>query len=173
MYPGGDTRETKELWDIVAGPDSRDELARIWSTNGVALYLISRSTRFEDMRNIDEERVLYQRPAANKPVICIKWREDDLDLAEFSSRGKKSIQPSSRQHVYRPEASTMDYVIRPHSKIDPDEVRARAKLAVCSQQPVEVESSNEEKASSNKDQCGGTGNVARREEFERKYRLEI
>ncbi|KAK9150711.1 hypothetical protein Syun_009020 [Stephania yunnanensis] len=115
-----------------------------------------------------------------KPVICIKWREDDLDLAEFSrydAIGKKSIQPSSRQHVYRPEASTMDYVIRPHSKIDLDEVRARAKLAVCSQQPVEdkeevaaVESSHEEKASSKKDQRGGTGNVVRREEFERNGR---
>ncbi|KAK9152930.1 hypothetical protein Sjap_000410 [Stephania japonica] len=100
--------------------------------------IFSKSTRFEDLRYIDEERAPYQRPAAKKPVICIKWREDDIDLAELSRRGKKSVQPSSSEHVYRPEASTMDYVIRPHSKIDSNEVRERAKLAVQSQHRLKI-----------------------------------
>ncbi|KAK9152931.1 hypothetical protein Sjap_000411 [Stephania japonica] len=100
--------------------------------------MFNKSTRFEDMRNIDEERVPFQQPASKKPVICIKWREDDLDLADLSRRGKKSVQPYSREHVYRPEASTMDYVIRPLSKIDTYEVIATAKLAVQSQHRLKI-----------------------------------
>ncbi|KAK9154314.1 hypothetical protein Sjap_001794 [Stephania japonica] len=149
--------------------------------------IFNKSTRFEDMRSIDEERVPYRRPAAKKPVnkaAGLESREDDLDLAEFS-RGPKSVQPSVRQHASRPEASPMDYVVRPQSKIDPDEVRARAKqvvqdqrrlknkvifknnlqaaktklkcFAADEQEATAVEGSKEENASSNKAQCGGAG----------------
>ncbi|KAK9127085.1 hypothetical protein Syun_015882 [Stephania yunnanensis] len=102
--------------------------------------IFNKSTRFEDMRNIDEERVPYRRPAAKKPAnkaAGLESREDDLDLAEFS-RGPKSVQPSVRQHASRPEASPMDYVVRPQSKIDPDEVRARAKQVVQDQRRLKM-----------------------------------
>ncbi|KAK9156384.1 hypothetical protein Sjap_003864 [Stephania japonica] len=71
---------------------------------GLSRPIFNKSTRFEDMRSVDEERVPYRRPAAKKLVnkaAGLKSREDDLDLAEFS-RGPKSVQPSVRQHASRP-----------------------------------------------------------------------
>lgn len=43
-------------------------------------------------------------------------------------RARKSSASASRLHASRPEATPMDFTIRPQSKIDPDEVRARARL---------------------------------------------
>lgn len=42
-------------------------------------------------------------------------------------RGRESGASASRLHASRPEATVMDFTIRPQSKIDPDEIRARAK----------------------------------------------
>jgi len=42
-------------------------------------------------------------------------------------RERKSGESGSRLHASRPEATPMDFVVRPQSKIDPDEIRARAK----------------------------------------------
>lgn len=51
---------------------------------------------------------------------------------------RKSGQSSSRQHASRPEASPLDFVIRPQSKIDPEQIRARAKQAVQDQRRLKV-----------------------------------
>ncbi|XLS58257.1 hypothetical protein HN51_008012, partial [Arachis hypogaea] len=67
---------------------------------------------------------------ANK-VAGMESRDGDLDL-EFSQ--PRSGRSSSRQHASRPEATPLDFVIRPQSKIDPEEVRARAKAAAQDQQ---------------------------------------
>ncbi|PIA60351.1 hypothetical protein AQUCO_00300093v1 [Aquilegia coerulea] len=100
--------------------------------------IFNKSTRFEDMRSADEERVLYRRPAAKKPARkAMESRDDDLDLAEFN-QGPKSVQPSARQHASRPEALPMDFVVRPQSKIDPDEVRARARQVVHDQRRLKM-----------------------------------
>ncbi|CAL5432212.1 unnamed protein product [Camellia sinensis] len=56
-------------------------------------------------------------------------RDDDLDLPELSQESK-SGQSSSMRLTSRPEAMPMDFLVRPLSKIDPDEVRARAKQVV-------------------------------------------
>lgn len=88
--------------------------------------IFNKSTRFEDMRNVEDERV-YRRPSVKKPANKaseLESKDDDLD--EFSS-GRKSGPAASRLHASRPEATPMDFVIRPQSKIDPDEIRARAK----------------------------------------------
>jgi transcription factor SPN1 len=45
----------------------------------------------------------------------------------FHNRGPKPGQPGYRQHASRPEALPLDFVVRPLSKIDPEEIRARAK----------------------------------------------
>lgn len=45
---------------------------------------------------------------------------------------------SSRQHASRPEAMSLDFVVRPQSKIDPDEIRARAKQVVHDQRRLKV-----------------------------------
>lgn len=90
--------------------------------------IFNKSTRFEDMRNVDDERV-YRRPSVKKPAnkaSGLESKDDDLDLHEFSS-GRKAGPSASRLHASRPEATPMDFVIRPQSKIDPDEIRARSK----------------------------------------------
>uniref|UniRef100_A0A0D6R9G8 TFIIS N-terminal domain-containing protein n=1 Tax=Araucaria cunninghamii TaxID=56994 RepID=A0A0D6R9G8_ARACU len=89
--------------------------------------IFQKSTRYEDMRNFDEERVPYRRPP-KKPAaqaVGLESRDDDLDLE--LSQESKSGQPGHRQLTTRPEAIAMDFVVRPQSKIDPEEIRARAK----------------------------------------------
>lgn len=53
-------------------------------------------------------------------------------------RGAKFGEPSSSQHASRPEAVSMDFVVRPQSKVDPDGVRARAKQLVQDQRRAKV-----------------------------------
>lgn len=59
-------------------------------------------------------------------------------MCDIDARGRKSGQSSSRQHAARPEATPLDFVVRPQSKIDPDEIRARAKQAVQDQRRMKV-----------------------------------
>ncbi|XP_024028677.1 protein IWS1 homolog 1 [Morus notabilis] len=102
--------------------------------------IFNKSTRFEDMRNADDERVPYRRPTVKKPVnnsARVESRDGDLDLDEFS-RERKSGQSSARQVTIRPEATPMDFVVRPQSKIDPDEIRARAKAAIQDQRRLKM-----------------------------------
>ncbi|KAK2373745.1 protein IWS1 protein [Trifolium repens] len=94
--------------------------------------IFNKSTRFEDMRNSEDDRVPYRRPSVKKPAnkaAGMASRDGDLDLD--LSQGPRSGQSSARQLTSRPEATPLDFVIRPQSKIDPDEIRARAKQ--CSQ----------------------------------------
>ncbi|PON63320.1 IIS transcription factor [Parasponia andersonii] len=102
--------------------------------------IFNKSTRFEDMRNVEEERVPYRRPLVKKPVnnsARMESRDGDLDLDEFS-RERKSGQSSARQLTTRPEATPLDFVVRPQSKIDPEEVRARAKQAIQDQRRLKM-----------------------------------
>lgn len=57
-------------------------------------------------------------------------------------RGSKSGQSSSRQLTTRPEAMSMDFLVRPQSKVDPDEVRARSKQMVQDQRRLKVGSAS-------------------------------
>ncbi|XP_073133228.1 protein IWS1 homolog 1-like [Henckelia pumila] len=101
--------------------------------------IFNKSTRFEDMKNFEQERVFRSPPSKiwlNK-AGAMASRDDDLDLAEFS-QGAKSGSSSSRQHASRPEAMSMDFLVRPQSKVDPDEVRARAKLVVQDQRRAKM-----------------------------------
>uniref|UniRef100_A0A0D9UWP5 TFIIS N-terminal domain-containing protein n=1 Tax=Leersia perrieri TaxID=77586 RepID=A0A0D9UWP5_9ORYZ len=100
--------------------------------------IFNKSTRFEDMRRYDDERAPYRRPQMKKPSSSssgMESRDDDLD-ADFSQR--KSGQGGSRQHASRPEASPLDFVIRPQSKIDPEQIRARAKQVVQDQRRLKM-----------------------------------
>ncbi|VAH72353.1 unnamed protein product [Triticum turgidum subsp. durum] len=100
--------------------------------------IFQKSTRFEDMRAYDGERAPYRRPQMKKPSSSssgMESRDDDLD-ADFSQR--KSGQSGSRQHASRPEASPLDFVIRPQSKIDPEQIRARAKQQVQDQRRLKM-----------------------------------
>ncbi|CAN4097851.1 unnamed protein product [Withania somnifera] len=103
--------------------------------------IFNKSTRFEDMRNLEEERAAqYRRPSSKKPMnkaSGMESRDDDLDLAGFS-QGQKSGQSSVRQLTSRPEAMSMDFVVRPQSKIDPEEVRARARAMVQDQRRMKM-----------------------------------
>ncbi|XLT59097.1 hypothetical protein HN873_051701 [Arachis hypogaea] len=100
--------------------------------------IFNKSTRFEDMRNAEEDRIPFRRPTVKKlanKAAGLESRDGDLDL-EFSQ--PRSGQSSSRQHASRPEATPLDFVIRPQSKIDPEEVRARAKAAAQDQQRMKM-----------------------------------
>ncbi|KAM7525478.1 hypothetical protein LguiA_015380 [Lonicera macranthoides] len=102
--------------------------------------IFNKSTRFEDMRNFDDERAPFRRPSVKKPMNKgggMQSRDDDLDLAEYSQESK-SGQSSSRQHASRPEATPLDFLVRPQSKIDPDEIRARAKQVVQDQRRLKM-----------------------------------
>ncbi|XP_012085950.2 protein IWS1 homolog 1 [Jatropha curcas] len=100
--------------------------------------IFNKSTRFEDMRNIDDDRA-FRRPTIRRPVnnsAGMESRDGDLDLD--ISRERRSGQSSSRQHASRPEATPLDFVVRPQSKIDPEEIRARAKQVVQDQRRLKM-----------------------------------
>ena len=75
-------------------------------------------------------------------------RDGDFDDLVIS-RDRKSGQSSSgqqasrqdsamRQHASRPEATPLDFVVRPQSKIDPEEIRARAKQVMQDQRRMKM-----------------------------------
>ncbi|KAK7366996.1 hypothetical protein VNO80_09001 [Phaseolus coccineus] len=99
--------------------------------------IFNKSTRFEDMRNVEDDRVPFRRPSVKKPTNKAAGisRDSDLDLEISQPRAGES---SSRQHASRPEATPLDFIIRPQSKIDPDEIRARAKQAAQDQQRMKM-----------------------------------
>ncbi|GMY29655.1 protein IWS1 homolog 1 [Fagus crenata] len=102
--------------------------------------IFNKSTRFEEMRNVDDDRVPYRRPPVKKlanKAAGMESRDGDLGLDEFS-RERKSGQSSSRLHATRPEATPLDFLVRPQSKIDPDEIRARAKQVVQDQRRLKM-----------------------------------
>jgi len=53
-------------------------------------------------------------------------------------RERRSSQSSDRQHASRPDATPLDFVVRPQSRIDPEEVRACAKQVVQDQRRLKV-----------------------------------
>ncbi|KAJ6933227.1 protein IWS1 [Populus alba x Populus x berolinensis] len=100
--------------------------------------IFNKSTRFEDMRNVEDDRA-FRRPTVRRPSnnsAGMASRDGDLDLD--ISRERKSSQSSDRQHASRPEATPLDFVVRPQSKIDPEEVRARAKQVVQDQRRLKM-----------------------------------
>ncbi|KAK1375020.1 IIS transcription factor [Heracleum sosnowskyi] len=103
------------------------ELVDNWSRS-----IFNKSTRFADMRNFDDERILFQGASAKRSMnkaAGVHSRDDDLDVAKFSQESEFGKQ-STRQKTSRPEAMPLDFVVRPPSKIDPDLIRARAKHVV-------------------------------------------
>ncbi|KAL7150499.1 hypothetical protein ABFS83_05G116500 [Erythranthe nasuta] len=98
--------------------------------------IFNKSTRFEDMKNFEDERA-YRRPPPKKAMNKATGRtsrEDDLDFSQSSKAG----QSSSGQHASRPEAMSMDFIVRPKSKVDPEQVRAHAKLMVQDQRRAKM-----------------------------------
>ncbi|KAL8153130.1 hypothetical protein V2J09_010890, partial [Rumex salicifolius] len=101
--------------------------------------IFNKSTRFEDMRNADDERVMQRRAFVKKPTnktSGLESKDDDLDLHDSTSENKSG--QSSRLHASRPEAMAMDFVVRPQSRIDPDEIRARAKQQIQDQRRLKM-----------------------------------
>ncbi|TYJ06266.1 hypothetical protein E1A91_A12G221700v1 [Gossypium mustelinum] len=112
--------------------------------------IFNKSTRFEDMRNVDDDRVPLRRPPVKRPAnraAAMESRDGDFDLdisRDQKSRRSTSAQDasrsesSSRLHASRPDATPMDFVVRPQSKIDPDEIRARAKQVIQDQRRLKM-----------------------------------
>ncbi|MBA0593242.1 hypothetical protein Gorai_010195 [Gossypium raimondii] len=102
------------------------------------------------MRNVDDDRVPLRRPPVKRPAnraAAMESRDGDFDLdisRDQKSRRSTSAQDasrsesSSRLHASRPDATPMDFVVRPQSKIDPDEIRARAKQVIQDQRRLKM-----------------------------------
>ncbi|KAI3928208.1 hypothetical protein MKW98_023809 [Papaver atlanticum] len=92
--------------------------------------IFNKSTRFEDTRKyLDDDRVLYRKPPVKRithKTAMLDFKDTD-DLDEFKRERKSGELSSSKQHASKPEAAPLDFMVRPQSKIDPDEIRARAK----------------------------------------------
>ncbi|KAH7576476.1 hypothetical protein JRO89_XS01G0077600 [Xanthoceras sorbifolium] len=83
-------------------------------------------------------------------AAAMESRDGDFDDLYFDNAGNASLvnyllhnmlqrpESSSRQHASRPEATPLDFIVRPQSKIDPDEVRARAKQVMQDQRRMKV-----------------------------------
>ncbi|KAJ0427836.1 putative transcription regulator IWS1 family [Helianthus annuus] len=88
------------------------------------------SNRFEDLK---DERIPIRRPSIKMPTnksSGMQFRDDDdLDPAKYSQE-PKSGNSTSTLHASRPGTMPLHFVVRPQSKIDPDEVKARAKQAM-------------------------------------------
>ncbi|KAI3900880.1 hypothetical protein MKW92_024926 [Papaver armeniacum] len=91
--------------------------------------IFNKSTRFEDTRKyLDDDRVLYRKPPVKRithKTAMLEFKDTDLD--EFKRERKSGELSSSKQHASKPEAAPLDFMVRPRSKIDPDEIRSRAK----------------------------------------------
>ncbi|XWS49305.1 hypothetical protein CRYUN_Cryun13aG0152500 [Craigia yunnanensis] len=114
--------------------------------------IFNKSTRFEDMRNVDDDRVPLRRPSVkslqielhhcNLEMVILIWiflgKMDHKSSRSLSGQNASRSEYSSRLHASRPEATPMDFVVRPQSKIDPDEIRARAKQVVQDQRRLKM-----------------------------------
>ncbi|KAA3456342.1 signal recognition particle receptor subunit beta-like isoform X1 [Gossypium australe] len=112
--------------------------------------IFNKSTRFEDMRNVEDDRVPLRRPSVKRPTnraASMESRDGDFDLdisrdhksgRSLSGQNASRSESSSRLHASRPDATPMDFVVRPQSKIDPDEIRARAKQVVQDQRRLKM-----------------------------------
>ncbi|THU51806.1 hypothetical protein C4D60_Mb06t34920 [Musa balbisiana] len=72
----------------------------------------------------------------NKPAIN-KLRKLPL-LVEALSNLQRTGQAATRQHVSVPEALPLDFVVRPRSLVDPEEVRAQAKQVMHDQHRLKI-----------------------------------
>ncbi|KAI3904346.1 hypothetical protein MKW92_041191 [Papaver armeniacum] len=70
--------------------------------------ILNKSTRFEDMKHTEDDRVPYRRPPGKKRMdkdATLDSRDDDLD------EERKSGESSSMQHASRHEASPLDFMM--------------------------------------------------------------
>ncbi|KAI3836274.1 hypothetical protein MKX03_007543 [Papaver bracteatum] len=78
--------------------------------------IFNKSTRFKDSMKYNEDgRVLCRRPMVKNKIdkaVILYSRDDDVD--EFTMQ-RNSGESSSNQHTSRPEASPMDFNVRPQS----------------------------------------------------------
>lgn len=96
------------------------ELVDKWSRD-IFNISISFEDLLEDKRTC---RVPPVRKAMSNEAARVLLDDDLLEL----SQGRKSGPSTSRQHASRPEAVSMDFMVRPQSNVDPEAVQAREKL---------------------------------------------
>ncbi|XP_047326805.1 protein IWS1 homolog 1-like [Impatiens glandulifera] len=97
--------------------------------------IFNNNARFEDMKKYGDERIP-SRKSSKKTRM--KYRDDDINFAELP-KGLNSRHSSSRNHVSRPEAMPMDFIVRPPSKVDPDAIRACSKQVVQDQIRLKIQ----------------------------------
>ncbi|KAL7122753.1 hypothetical protein ACP275_01G063400 [Erythranthe tilingii] len=80
--------------------------------------IFNKSTRLEEMKTFEK------KPAKE---VMRKSKSARMTYKIESSQSQNSAESSSRQRVSTPDPATLDYAVRPRSKIDPVEVRAKVK----------------------------------------------
>ncbi|KAK4422491.1 protein IWS11 [Sesamum alatum] len=110
--------------------------------------IFNKSTRFEDMKNLEDERT-FRRPPSKKVMgkgTTIAPPDDDLDLAGFSKfelfwqfAGDQNLDSHLLGNMHHGlKQCRWSLLVRPQSKVDPDEVRARAKQTVQNQRRAKL-----------------------------------
>ncbi|KAL3814361.1 hypothetical protein ACJIZ3_015629 [Penstemon smallii] len=104
--------------------------------------LFNKSMKFEDFKNFEVESISRRPSVKCKMLHPACWFSMAGQVPFTFIRGAKSGRSSSlssRQNASRPKAMSMDFVVRPQSKVDPDEVRARAKRMAQDQRHAKME----------------------------------
>ncbi|KAL2634657.1 hypothetical protein R1flu_006136 [Riccia fluitans] len=93
--------------------------------------IFQKSTRYEDLKQYDDERPLPRRlpqPAKKPAAKTFDATRDGDELEMGNDTGElKPGDPGYRYHASRPQAMPLDFVVRPASKIDAEDLRNRAK----------------------------------------------
>ncbi|KAL7159873.1 hypothetical protein ABFS83_01G056400 [Erythranthe nasuta] len=82
--------------------------------------IFNKSTRLEEMKQFEK------KPAKN---VMRKSKSASMTYKTESSQSQNYAESSSRPHASRPDPAALDYAVRPRSKIDPVEIRAKVKNA--------------------------------------------
>ncbi|KAF8379840.1 hypothetical protein HHK36_029289 [Tetracentron sinense] len=87
--------------------------------------IFNKSTRFEDMRNFDDERVTFRRPSSKKPMTKaggLESRDDDLDLADFSqiliykARSTEGVQKPFKRYEFQERLNEIDFDYKEYAR---------------------------------------------------------
>ncbi|XP_020599707.1 protein IWS1 homolog 1-like isoform X2 [Phalaenopsis equestris] len=106
--------ELHKFWNNVAGHDLENR------------SIFNKRTRNEDLRSYEDERIPHKRTAPTRTANKSPEKDSlDNDIDEFSQR-KKLHQTSLRERASLPEPLPLDFVVHPPSKVNWEEVRARA-----------------------------------------------
>ena len=133
--------------EITANKKLAKDLIENWSRT-----IFNKSTRYADLRKIEENAVAFMKPSVKKPVKQLKmeFKEADLDSEPKRSHHDQSPSSCSRQRASWPEAKPSVYLVRPQSNFNPDVVKAHRRQEVRGEHRARIEKKLKRLKASNK-----------------------